>query len=118
MHHRKPFFLTSLTVLNDELYGTTENGSLGRDGTVFSLTPAGDFHVLYRFRGRLGANNMVTSPTVSSRSTACSMALPNTGARPAMEQSSALRPQERNTSSIVFKMAIKVLVTERFPTAL
>ncbi len=56
MHHRKPFFLTSLTVLNDELYGTTENGSLGRDGTVFSLTPAGDFHVLYRFRGRLGAS--------------------------------------------------------------
>jgi|HubBroStandDraft_6_1064221.scaffolds.fasta_scaffold103988_2 uncharacterized repeat protein (TIGR03803 family) len=44
---------TSLTVLNNVLFGTTANGKDSGDGTVFSLTPSGDFHVLYRFKGAL-----------------------------------------------------------------
>jgi uncharacterized repeat protein (TIGR03803 family) len=48
----------ALTVLNGMLYGTTQRGGdlkCGLNGfgcgTVFSLSPSGDFHVLYRFRG-------------------------------------------------------------------
>ncbi|MFY9738418.1 MAG: choice-of-anchor tandem repeat GloVer-containing protein [Candidatus Cybelea sp.] len=44
---------TSLTTLNGVLYGTTANGKDSNDGTVFSLTPSGDFHVLYRFKGAI-----------------------------------------------------------------
>jgi uncharacterized repeat protein (TIGR03803 family) len=44
---------TSLTVLNGVLYGTTANGKDSNNGTVFSLTPSGDFHILYRFKGAL-----------------------------------------------------------------
>lgn len=50
-----------LTTLNGVLYGVTRGGGdlscgyYGRFGcgTVFSLTPSGDFHILHRFRGTL-----------------------------------------------------------------
>lgn len=46
------FWISSMTALNGVLFGTTANGAVaGPDGTVFSLTPSGDLHELYRFKG-------------------------------------------------------------------
>jgi uncharacterized repeat protein (TIGR03803 family) len=49
--------VTSLTAMNGVLYGTTANGLSPDDGTVFSLTPNGDFQVLYHFQGQFTPSN-------------------------------------------------------------
>lgn len=58
-----PFGVTSLTVLNDVLYGTTANGQDFDDGTVFSLTPSGRYRVIYHFHGLIIASNDGAWPT-------------------------------------------------------
>lgn len=46
------FGISSMSALNNVLFGTMANGAVnGPDGTVFRLTPSGDFHTIYRFQG-------------------------------------------------------------------
>lgn len=45
----------SLIVVGNKLYGTTEFGGYGNNGTVFSITGSGVESVLHRFSGRDGA---------------------------------------------------------------
>lgn len=40
--------------VNGMLYGTTTNGSTGNSGVVYSITPSGAEHVIYRFNGKQG----------------------------------------------------------------
>ena len=44
--------LSHLSVLRGTLYGTTHLGGTKNLGTVFSVTPSGDEHVLYSFLGK------------------------------------------------------------------
>jgi uncharacterized repeat protein (TIGR03803 family) len=42
---------SALTYVDGTLYGTTRFGGYGDEGTVFSITPAGSFKLLYAFKG-------------------------------------------------------------------
>jgi len=49
----------TLVLLNDRLYGTTQQGGLYHQGTVFSLTTAGDEKILHSFEASADASSVV-----------------------------------------------------------
>jgi len=55
-HENGEYPVAPLTVHNDVLYGTTQDGGFNDCGTLFSLTPSGSLKVLYKWSGGDGCN--------------------------------------------------------------
>lgn len=46
-----PYYMSPAQGINGNLYGTTAQGGIGGDGTIFEITPAGTFSTVFNFDG-------------------------------------------------------------------